>query len=353
MQSRNEIMKPIAMWKKIVLLFSFYAMFTATAIAQTSTEWSLIWSDEFSGTQLNANNWTAEIGGGGWGNNELQYYTANESNVTLNDGKLHITARQENIGNYNYTSSRLITKDLMEFQYGKIEARMKLPLGAGLWPAFWMLGANISEVSWPQCGEMDIMEHINSDPGIHGTLHWNDDGHDYQGATYSVNIDEFHIYGLIWNEAGASFYVDGIIYYQFQFAAENNTIPIMNMPYFLLLNLAVGGNWPGNPNDPSVFPATMEVDYVRLYQQMISNLDPFENNLSASVYPIPFENELNITCNKPSHFIVTSMLGDVIETGTAAHLHTILNTNHFADGVYFIHFYTELGCVKVIRAIKS
>lgn len=233
-----------------------------------SVEWELCWSDEFDGSTLDVSTWTPEIGGWGWGNNEWQYYTSNSNNINVSNGSLKITAVQENYNGSNYTSARLITNNNFEFQYGKVEARMKLPMGQGIWPAFWMLGANIENVGWPECGEIDIMEHINNETQTHGTMHWNNNGHAYIGGSTPVSDPtQYHVYGVEWDAFKVRFYVDDVFYYQFNYINNPNSEAIFTKPFFLLLNVAVGGNWPGYPDGSTIFPATMEVDYVRLYKE--------------------------------------------------------------------------------------
>lgn len=243
----------------------------SSCVEAPPVEWELCWSDEFDGNALDAAIWTPEIGGWGWGNNESQYYTSNTNNLNVSNGTLKITAVQENYNGSNYTSARIITNDKFEFQYGKVEARMKLPMGQGIWPAFWMLGANIETVGWPECGEIDIMEHINSETQTHGTMHWNNNGHAYLGGSTPVaDPTQYHIYGVEWDAYKARFYVDNVFFYQFDYSNNANSQPIFTKPFFLLLNVAVGGNWPGYPDGSTVFPATMEVDYVRIYKEVVS-----------------------------------------------------------------------------------
>ncbi len=156
-------------------LFLLLALFLTVSVTVQAQSYTLVWSDEFLGSTINPNNWTHETGGGGWGNNELQYYTDRADNSYIQNGKLVIEAKEESFGGRDYTSARLITKGKQFFKYGRIEARMKLPYGQGLWPAFWMLGENISSIGWPACGEIDIMEMIggtNNNHVVHGTLHW-------------------------------------------------------------------------------------------------------------------------------------------------------------------------------------
>lgn len=235
--------------------------------------YELLWSDEFEYTGFpDPAYWTFETGGGGWGNNELQYYKANDpDNSWVADGKLTITAINESFGGRNYTSARLITRDKFSFQYGKIEARMKLPYSKGLWAAFWAMGQNIGEVGWPDCGEIDIMEFIgggNNDKQIHSTLHWDNNGHQSYGQGYTlptgIFADTFHIITTEWTPTTIRTYVDGIQFYVIDIRAS--FLSEFHQDFFILLNLAVGGNWPGAPDGTSVFPNTFEIDYVRVYK---------------------------------------------------------------------------------------
>lgn len=225
---------------------------------------SLVWSDEFSGTAVNNANWNFEIGGGGWGNNEKQYYQA--SNASVANGNLIITAKKQRVKSNGYTSARMTTKAKREFTYGKIEARIKLPLGQGLWPAFWMLGANINSVSWPACGETDIMEHINTDNLIYGTMHWDNNGYARYGGNTTGTPADYHVYAIEWDSAEIRWYMDGVHYFTSNILNNINSTEEFHKPFFLILNLAVGGNWPGQTIDNSKLPASMYVDYVRVYQ---------------------------------------------------------------------------------------
>jgi beta-glucanase (GH16 family) len=238
---------------------------------------NLVWSDEFNYTGLpDAAKWTMETGGEpNWGNNELQYYTDTENNVSVNDGVLTITAREETFGGFDYTSARIKTEGKFDFKYGRIEARMKLPYGQGLWPAFWMLGANFSSVGWPTCGEIDIMELVGgSVPGggdntVHATLHWDDGGPVEYGLSYSLAsgtfADDFHVFSVEWDSTTIKAYVDGTEYYEIDISPA--ALSAFQENFFVILNVAVGGNWPGPPNAETVFPQTMEVDYVRVFQE--------------------------------------------------------------------------------------
>jgi len=247
--------------------------------------WSLVWSDEFNGpdgSAVDTSKWTAEVGGGGWGNNELEYYTARTDNAYQSGGSLVIKAIKETYLTRDYTSARLITKNKFSATYGRFEARIKIPYGQGIWPAFWMLGSNIDSVSWPQCGEVDIMENIGKEPSvIHGTIHGPGySGGNGLGSSYSLQnnqrfADSFHTFAVEWEPNVIRFYCDGILYKTRTPAdlPQGHTW-VFNQPFFILLNVAVGGGWPGNPDGTTVFPQTMLVDYVRVYQRSTPSSTP-------------------------------------------------------------------------------
>jgi len=226
--------------------------------------YQLQWSDEFNGTAVNTTNWAFETGGGGWGNNEQEYYQS--QNATVDNGNLVITARKENVAGLPYTSARLITKGKREFTYGRFEARIKLPQGQGQWPAFWMLGANISTVPWPGSGEIDIMENTNTSNTVLGTMHWFNTSYSYYGGNTSTTPTNYHIYRVDWTPTAITWFVDGVQFHTGNIANNINGTEEFHRPFFLLLNLAVGGNLPGQTIDESRLPASMYVDYVRVYQ---------------------------------------------------------------------------------------
>jgi beta-glucanase (GH16 family) len=242
--------------------------------------YSLTWSDEFSGAEINTDNWGYEIGGSGWGNNELQYHT--NRNAYQKDGLLVIRAQQEAYKGKNYTASRLNTQGKQNFKYGRIDVRARLPEGAGIWPALWMLGKNITDVGWPKSGEIDIMEmvggnspqdkHPDGDRTTVGTMHWNNNG--LNGSYSPVNTggyrklstslsEEFHVFSIQWDVNGIGWYIDDVRY---SFKTINSTQPFRE-EFFLVMNIAVGGNWPGSPNSSTAFPQRMVVDYVRVFQK--------------------------------------------------------------------------------------
>lgn len=231
----------------------------------TVTTYQLVWSDEFDGNTVNTANWNFETGGQGWGNHEQEFYQA--PNATVADGNLLITGRKEEVGSNHYTSSRMTTQGKHEFLYGKIEARIKIPVGQGIWPAFWMLGANINTVGWPACGETDIMEHINTDSLLYGTLHWDNNGHQQNGDTLTYTPAQYHVYTVEWDANSIRWALDSVQYHQVDISNNVNSTEECHKPFFLLLNLALGGDWPGQVIDDSKLPALMYVDYVRVYQK--------------------------------------------------------------------------------------
>jgi len=246
---------------------------TRLAVAQTAPV--LVWSDEFNGparTAPDATVWGYDTGAGGWGNGELETYTQSTDNAFL-DGNGHLVIRALAAGGA-YTSARLKTQGKFQLQYGRLEARIKIPAGQGLWPAFWLLGSNITDVGWPACGEIDVMENIGREPAmIHGTLH----GPGYAGDSTLTGTqtlpagtwfaDDFHVYAIAWSPSQVQFLVDGQVYYTAAMAGLPTAMQAaFQRPFFVLLNLAVGGGWPGNPDSTTPFPSDMLVDYVRLYQ---------------------------------------------------------------------------------------
>jgi beta-glucanase (GH16 family) len=244
------------------------------------TKYVLVWSDEFSaanGSLPDSFKWVMETGGGGWGNNELESYTNRARNAHVRKGNLVITAIKETYKGADgitrqYTSARLKTLGLFEQKYGRFEARIKIPRGQGIWPAFWMLGNNIGTVDWPDCGEIDIMENIGKEPDkVHGTIHGPGySGENGLGGTYTLPsgkfADDFHIFAVEWEPLAIRFYVDSHLYEtRTPAAVPAGKTWVFDHPFFILLNVAVGGGWPGNPDRTTVFPQRMLVDYVKVY----------------------------------------------------------------------------------------
>ena len=248
------------------------------------TEWTLAWSDEFNGSAgatVDSTKWVADTGGHGWGNQERQYYTPGANAALDGSGNLVITARVSTdssrqcwYGVCGYTSARLKTKGRFEATYGRFEARIRVPRGQGIWPAFWMLGANIDQVGWPQCGEIDVMENIGREPRIvHGTVH----GPGYSGAngiggaytlTNAALADDFHVFTVEWTPGEIRWLIDGTEYRRLTPAElPSGATWVFNHPFFMLLNVAVGGAWPGEPDASTPLPQQMLVDYVRVYRR--------------------------------------------------------------------------------------
>jgi beta-glucanase (GH16 family) len=262
-------------------LFSIHGLAQSHASTTQDKKWVMIWSDEFTGpngSAVDSTKWVFDVGGDSWGNRELEYYTNRLQNVHLENGNLVIEARTEKYKGADgvtrdYTSARIKTQGKFSQTYGRFEARLKIPYGQGLWPAFWMLGDDIDRIGWPACGEIDIMENIGKEPSVnHGSIH----GPGYTGDVgiethYTLPArrrlaDDFHTYGVEWEPNEIRFYVDDDFYAT---QTRANLRPgqrwVFDHPFFLLLNVAVGGDWPGSPDASTKFPQTMLVDYVRVY----------------------------------------------------------------------------------------
>ena len=239
-----------------------------------------VWSDEFgaaNGSLPDSAKWVMETGGNGWGNNELETYTNRPQNAHVQEGNLAITANKETYTGLdgitrNYTSARMKTAGLFDQKYGRFEARIQIPQGQGMWPAFWMLGNNIGTVGWPACGEIDIMENVGKEPDkVHGSMH----GPGYSGGNGLTGTDTlpsgkfadgFHLFAVEWEPNVVRFFVDSTLY-ETRTPADlpAGTTWVFDHPFFILLNVAVGGDWPGSPDNTTVFPQNMLVDYVRVY----------------------------------------------------------------------------------------
>ncbi len=312
--NKFKIRKKVMLFKYFLLAISFFMVYScSTSETQTVAQFTeLVWQDEFDTNGApNPNKWGYDIGTGfnGWGNNELQYYTDRPENITVQNGVLIITAREESFQGSNYTSARILTKGKFERKYGRFEARIRLPHGKGLWPAFWMLGKNIeaepddnlNTFQWPFCGEIDIMENAGSKPTVvSGAVH----GPGYSGGSpilkeYDLENDRvdtgFHIYGVEWGPDYVNFYIDDVLYNQitpddmpdgpfpeyyeeiFTDSQEYEEYKgrwnqwVYDQPFYMLLNVAVGGLFDGPPNEDTIFPQTMLIDYVRVYKNQFDN----------------------------------------------------------------------------------
>jgi len=236
--------------------------------------YKLVWADEFDSTALNLNNWVFETGtgNGGWGNNELQYYR--DDNTTLVNGHLVITAKAQKFGNSNFTSSRIKTQGKKSFKFGRVDVRAALPVGQGLWPAIWMLGTNITSVGWPACGEIDIMEFTGDQPKrAFSTVHFGPSPDQRQLRSKYFFLEgeksfhnEFHVFSMVWKENLIEMYIDDQLYHTITPATLGNIPYPFNKNFFFILNVAVGGNLPGSPDNTTPFPQSMIVDYIRFFQ---------------------------------------------------------------------------------------
>jgi beta-glucanase (GH16 family) len=294
--------------------------------------WNIVWSDEFNGTNINPKVWTYDIGNSGWGNNELEYYTSRTNNAYVAGGLLHIAAQKESYGGASYTSARIKSQGLFSWKYGRLEWRAQLPAGTGCWPALWLLGTNITTISWPGCGEIDVVENNGSNPGfVQGSLHSGSDETGYYNFFDGNSVTNFHTYTLDWSPNAILYYVDGHLYQsQTSWTSSTGTYPFpFNQPFFFIMNLAIGGNYVGNPsiatiNSGTVFPAEMLVDYVRIYTMT--------NPLQISVVPTNSTLLLawpsNIVCHLQAQ---TGALGtNWVDTVTATNSLQIIPTNSAA-----------------------
>jgi len=270
------------------------------AYADGTDGWRLSWADEFDGREIDERKWSFDLGGNGWGNRELQTYTSRKTNAYIADGSLVIRVLKESFAGpdkvtRDFTSARLLTRKKFSQAYGRFEASIKIPRGQGIWPAFWLLGANIENDGWPRCGEIDIMENVGREPSVvHGTLH----GPGYSGAkgiTSSYRLagnqrfyDSFHTFAVEWEPHKISFYVDGVNYK----TRTPTDLPtgfawVFDRPFFIIINVAVGGDFPGNPDATTAFPQLMRVDYVRVYERVANNKSTarLTRNISKVSFP--------------------------------------------------------------------
>jgi beta-glucanase (GH16 family) len=227
-----------------------------------------MWSDEFNGSDApDTSKWGYELGY--IRNNELQYYTNSTNNTRQYNGNLEITVRQEPVSGYNYTSGSITTEGKASWKFGKIEGRFKIPKGQGLWACFWTLGTNFRSVGWPACGEMDIFEHVNNESNSYHTAHWADTNEVHtgkMGTNSNIDVSQWHVYSIIWDASNITWYVDDVQVHQLSILNGVNSTQEYHLPQYILINLPIGGGWPGSPDATTVLPATMYCDYVRVYQ---------------------------------------------------------------------------------------
>lgn len=274
---------------------------------------NIVWDDEFNGNNLNPNIWTFDIGNGGWGNNELEYYTSRTNNAYVANGLLHIVALQESTNGSSYTSARIKSEGLFAFTYGRLEWRAQLPYGVGFWPALWMLGTNITSVGWPTCGEIDVLENAGTNTTMaQSSIHYGGDATSIYNFIGGGGVTNFHTYTLDWTTNALLFYVDGHLF-ETQTGWGNGGGPYpfpFNQPFFLIMNLAVGGNYVGNPsvsqiNSQTTFPGQVLVDYVRIYRAT----DPLQLAIAQTSSNVLLSWPSNIVCNLQGQTNSASGLG--------------------------------------------
>jgi beta-glucanase (GH16 family) len=322
------------MKKKFKLAVLCGVVLTMAIPAKSQT---LVWSDEFSGTALNTSKWTYDVGTGpnndGWGNQELEYYRSGTNNAVLCGGYLNIIARKETYGSgvyqRNYTSARIKTQGKFSRTYGDIRVRMQCPIQQGLWPCFWMLGNSISSAGWPACGEIDVAESRSKESNVYATAHWSDNNNNYAryGTTKSTTLNSFHEYKVNWNSYNIKWFIDGVQFHIMSIENGVNGTSEFHSPFFLLLNLAIGGGFPGSPDATTVFPSTFKIDYVRVYKQnttksavIANDVEAPETNLSVNLYPNPVTDG-NITIQlaqnavKQTKLSIIDMSGKLVFSG--------------------------------------
>jgi beta-glucanase (GH16 family) len=318
----------------------------------------LVWSDEFDGTGLpDPANWSYDLGNSGWGNNEIQNYTNQIQNVRQEGGVLVIEALKT--GNA-WTSARVLSNNKFEFTYGRIVFRAKLPVGIGTWPALWMLGENISEAGWPACGEIDVMEHVGKDPGvIHGSIHSSSSYNNTinTGTQYISNLNtEFHLYEVKWKSDRIEFSIDSALYYTYNPAVNNSNTWPFNKPFFIIMNIAMGGNWGSDPQyetdglkngiDPALTSAHMEIDYVRVYESQshpfgldVSKVDNNQADVDGIIlFPNPSHGMVRITLphGNTAKGTVSDTLGKEVMLFQAENNTNEIDLSKLAKGTYQI-----------------
>lgn len=348
--------------KRLVILLIITFLFTGKQFVQGQS-WEKVWSEEFETDTLDVETWEYQFGTGaseglvGWGNNELQYYTDREENIFIEDDKLHIIAKAENFSGQDFTSARIRTKDMQDFKYGRFEISAKLPEGQGIWPAIWMMPTESVFGSWPASGEIDIMELVGHEPDVvHGTVHYGTNqpyDHQFSGGAYTLDegkfSDDFHEFAIEWSPEQIRWYVDDEFYYM---VTPDHVEPSYNWPfdeYFhFILNVAVGGNWPGNPDSSTEFPQSMIVDYIHVYEDEELTSAEAESEVPGEVklqqnYPNPFNPDTNIEFQIPENQHATlnvyNMLGQQVATladgDFSAGTHTVtFNSGDLSSGTY-------------------
>jgi beta-glucanase (GH16 family) len=271
---QNQLRSLKIFWRRLALCWGATVLLATSAI---SADWKLSWSEEFNGSSIDTGNWQFETGNhDGWGNHELEYYTGRPENAYVSNGLLHVVARRELTNGFTYTSARLNGRGLFSTQYGRIEFRARVPAGKGYWPALWLMPENSRYGGWPACGEIDVMENRGNYPAVvQGTIHFADTNGEHLQATklftfpQNQGATDFHTYVLDWTTNSISWSVNGQLYEtQTNWSTVNAPYPApFDQPFYIIINLAVGGAYGGNPDASTVFPGELQVDYIRVYKK--------------------------------------------------------------------------------------
>lgn len=328
---------------------------------------NLVWSDEFDGTAIDLNKWNFAAGNGsnGWGNNEQQFYTTNPANARVSNGNLEITARQENLGGYNYTSARMHTRAKGDFTYGRVEASIKAPKGQGIWPAFWLFPTDEVYGGWPRSGEIDIFELVGNNPDrIHGTTHFGaapGAGHIIDGGHYDLPgpqtyADDFHVFAVEWEPNEIRWYMDSVLYYSMSPWETSPCAWPFDQDFHIILNVAVGGYWPGNPDASTQFPQTMTVEYVRVYGTgpVAVEAETLEEDF-ATAYPNPFDDAFSIQVKTkaalPLDYEIRDISGRLILSDVLLQQSESIDMRNQKAGVYFLRLQSSKGTLtqKLIK----
>jgi len=339
--------------KKVTILILLLSVLTQVF----GQSWNMVWSDEFNYAGLPDNTkWGNELRGNA--NQELQYYTFKRlENSKVEYGNLLIIAKKESYLDSSYTSARITTEGKFYFTYGKIEARIKTPTGQGIWPAFWMLGKNMSQVGWPACGEVDIMEQINSEGKNHGTMHWDKNGHSKYGGTVVCSVNQFHVYSIEWTVNSIKWFLDGNKYWEGNIKDSINSTGEFHKPFYLILNLAIGGSWPGNPNSSTIFPDTMSVDYVRVYKDVSTKTENVFAPLDFTIQLTPNPTTDFISIDIPQYYCkgnlsIFDMNGIEMIVKQIEAENTRLYIGHLSKGLYLLKYTNNLLSItkKIIKS---
>lgn len=320
---------------------TFLVIFLSINTLIRAQSWNLVWSDEFNYTGLpDATKWGNEVGF--IRNNELQYYTNRRiENSKVENGNLLIIGKKETYNGANYTSASLTTDGKYSWKYGKIEARIKLPNGQGMWPAFWLLGQNVHQIGWPKCGEIDIMEHINNENKNHGTMHWDNNGHASYGGIVDCDVQQYHIYSIEWDENSIIWLLDGNQFWEGNIKGNINSTEEFHSPFYIILNLAIGGSWPGSPDATTAFPDTMSVDYVRVYQKTTNSSDNIFQENTFKVFPNPATDLVTIAMPQQYQkgiLSISDFEGKELLTQQVNDTNIKLGVENLSKGIYILKF---------------